>query len=394
MIFFAANPFEKKCRKQLGAIENKNKNIALEILRGLFLENSIGLLMYIEWQYKGYKISKKKRSDCYQELFSIAENFKICFRKSAIVLENISDSDVLINLINFVNDFVRNLNIKYRSEASIYGLFLDRKNKEADCNQFVALYIHLFLLLGLSLDDLKIILEENHVLISVKDKFIECTSQSLTHRNCDSNCISLDAIEIIGVNILDVKDSNQKLFSLENSQLLKVSVIANYFGVANKISNQNLKNAYRKFLIENIRKRNWEKCLSMFSHIQDKSLIEDLVNYTFTDLLNKKLFYKAEKVIVFSRNRQELKILLNRARAYDFYSQKKYEQALNIAENTDLKIVKACYEGIVVRELNKLQNIKNTKKLIKALRSLLPVARKAENSKLQNIIEGNLKRLG
>lgn len=303
-----AHPFEKKVDKFLSKLNsNTNKNRIHRKVLELMEENIVMFHLWCERRYKGYKyLSKKRRNKLYANAEKIRNAFNtFCSDKNIDInalLKHIPVPSTYFNgkenqlkYIACIMDFFSGSQKHFKYEKSCnFGKLLKDPTKSqliGDCNQIVTLYTYIF---GLKYDisELKIKTYPGHVCLHYNGVDIEATNGSFQHYRKEGQKI-LPITELAAINLLDVSDSNEKMFEISPYAFIEAAKLTFLLSNNEEITKHNLKAAHQKLVNKALKDGHYQSAIEYSEESKDKELMKIAYHNAGVHFLKNNQFTKA-----------------------------------------------------------------------------------------------------
>jgi len=408
--FFSNNtdPAERKVAKFFAKLnEHQTKDDIGSDLDWFLQNNIIGLNLWSEYKYRGYKyLTKAKRRELYTNSQAIAQHFGLYLSQSKHPIEQIlseihSHGADTRKVSEFTDQLVYLRNIMYYlsphggrynyRKSSTFGELLKDPNNAVlvgDCNQIVTLYIFLYSL-KFDIKDLQIKTYPGHVALHFKGVDIEATSGTFASFKESGQAI-LSIEEIVSVNLLDVTDEYFKTHDVSAESLLESARIAYILSSQRDIVEKNLVGAYNNVVVELTNSSNFSKALKYAKQSNDKKLINMVGHNGAVYYMRENEFKNALKFAQYSDDSSKLVQSIYHNKGVYYFGKEEFYTALKAFEQAgEQDAVKNCYAGLFSQEQKKLGKIK-TDEDIKANRKIIGAmdnyAKKSGNQDLINYV--------
>jgi len=284
-IYWFFSPFVSPEEKQIYKVVH-SKTPQLEI-RSLMQKNVFKLCVYLEYFSKGYKrLNKSYRGQLYRSI----EFLRVDFLK--FLSDNQYDKTDKRLFFELLKKFLHDSNRYEYQESTFLGGMLNPNKLVGDCNQIVTLYVYLWSLL-FDVSELKIKLPSNHIVLSYNDIDIEATNGSFTKNY--SKLPSLDIVELITVNLLDVNDFREKVSQVKPKDTLKISELAFAISSNSEIVRKNLKIAQDNLGLLYLKQNKFKLAIAMFVLSENSKMVDNARNLAVEFFVSKSKYRKALK---------------------------------------------------------------------------------------------------
>jgi hypothetical protein len=284
-IYWFFSPFVSPEEKRIYKILH-SQNPQVEI-RSLMQSNIFKLCVYLEYFSKGYKrLNKNNRKQLYRSVDFLRVEFLKFLKESQY------DRTNKLRFFELLKDFLHSSKRYEYQESTFLGGMQNPHKLVGDCNQIVTLYVYLWSLI-FDVSELKIKLPSNHIVLSYKNTDIEATNGSITKNY--SKLPSLDIIELITVNLLDVNDFREKVSQVKPRDTLKISELAFAISSNSEIVRKNLKIAQDNLALLYLKKNNFKEAIALFKLSSNEKMIENACSMAVEFFVAKKKFRKALK---------------------------------------------------------------------------------------------------
>ena len=324
---------EKKLAKNILKIGFKSKKNSISYSHSLIEKNHLALCLEVEFLFKGYSIlNKNNRKLAFSNVEKINKDFLNFYDRNKTLEFNEHSSDEFNFLYIISKYLVPNQRFEYKEGASIYKtlMFSNQIKYQADCNQLVNLYIHLF---SLKFDPskLKIKLLKDHVCLHFEGYDFETTNAEIIKYEDYIN-IS-DVSEIISVNILDISDSDLKTSNVHVKDFYAGCLIAKNLSSNQKITDHNIKVIYQKMAKHYEEVKDYKKSEYFVKQLKDKSQLLNFYKRYSQYLLSKNLYKKSIKIAKRTKDKQLLKYIYSTYVQF-LINKNKLERALKFAKKS------------------------------------------------------------
>jgi hypothetical protein len=389
--FFSSNtdPSERRVAKFFAKLdEHQTKDDIKQDLDWFLQNNIIGINLWSEFKYRGYKYLKKaKRRELYNNSLAIASSFEVYLAQNKHSLEQIvteisaagvdsknhaehaEQLQYLRSIMSYLSPHAGRY--KYRKSCT-FGELLKDPNKDVlvgDCNQIVTLYMYLYSL-SYDVSSLQIKTYPGHVALHFMGVDIEATNGTFANYKESGQAI-LPAEEIVSVNLLDVTDEYFKTHDVSTESLLESARIAYILSSQREIVEKNLAAAYNNVVVDFCGSSNYAKALKYAKQSEEPKLIHMAGHNGAIFFMRENEFKKALNFAEYSNDKTKLyKSIYHNKGAY-YFSKEDYYTALRAFEQIgEHEAVKNCYAGLFTQEQKKLGKL-DTAEDIKANRKII-----------------------
>ena len=381
---------ERKLAKQILSIGLKSKSRSIDFSHRLIAKNHLALCLEAEFLFKGYSIlNKNNRKSAFLNIEKINQDFLKFYGKNKDLKFN-ENSSAEFNFLFIISKYLSpNQKFEYKEGASIYKtlMFSNEIKYQADCNQLVNLYIHLFSL-KYDISKLQIKLLKDHVCLHFEGFDFETTNAQITKYD-DYISIS-DVSEIISVNILDISDNDLKTSSVHVKDFYAGCLIARNLSSNKKITDHNIKVAYQKMAKHYEDIKDFKKAEFFIKQLKEKSQLLNFYKRYSQYLLSKNLYKKSIRIAKRTKDKQLLKyiystyvqFLINKNKfelAFKFSKKSKQEDLIQFAASKLYnfyysklnKEASNSYNKSLYKKMIKLAYVLNDQKLISGLKKTI-----------------------
>jgi len=354
-----------------------------------YLQNNIiGLNLWSEYKFRGYKyLTKKTRRELYTNALAIAADFGAYGLESKHSLEQVSQEISVAGVasqrftefpeqILYLRNIMSYLSIhggryKYRESCTFGELLKDpaRDVLVGDCNQIVTLYIYLYSL-KYDIKELEIKTYPGHVALHFKDVDIEATSGIfMNHKKSGQQILPIE--EIVSVNLLDVSDDYFKTHQVSAKSLLESARIAYILSSKREIVEKNLASAYNNVVVDLTACSNFGKALKYAKQSDNSKLIHMVGHNGAISYMRDNEFKKALEFAEYSDDKSKLRHSIYHNKGVYYFSKKDYYTALRAFKQiNEHAAANDCYAGLFSQEQSKLgklqaaEDVKANRKII------------------------------
>ena len=388
---FSSNtdPNERRVAKFFAKLdEHQTKDDIRQDLDWFLQNNIIGINLWSEFKYRGYKYLKKaKRRELYNNSLAIASSFEIYLSKNkhsvdqvlaeisaaGIDSKNLSEHAEQLQYLRSIMSYLSPHagRYKYRKSCTFGELLKDpgKNVLEGDCNQIVTLYIHLYSLRH-DIKDLEIKTYPGHVAMHFKGVDIEATSGTFAnYKKPNQNLLPIE--EIVSINLLDVSDEYFKTHDVSAESLLESARIAYILSSQRDIVEKNLAAAYNNVVVDFCGSSSYAKALKYAKQSDEPKLIHMAGHNGAIYFMRGNEYKKALNFAQYSHDRAKLNNSIYHNKGAYYFSKGDYYTALKaFGEIGEHDAVKKCYAGLFSQEQKKLGKL-DTAEDIKANRKII-----------------------
>lgn len=239
------NAFERRVDRFFRNIKSTSGVLVVNAdLLKLMQEDLVGVSVWAERKYKGYKYLKKSvRRKLYANRNLIVQKFEeFC---SAHVPD---ERDERLRYLRQIAAFLRPGGVYEYLDTASFGKLLvnpDEGKMIGDCNQIVTFYIYLYSL-KFSIQDLHIKILPEHVCLHFQSIDVECTSGDfLKYENGEV----LPVTEIVSTNLLDMSDFRERMGKISERDMVKAAQLAYAISSMKEVVEKNLQVAYHNLAV-------------------------------------------------------------------------------------------------------------------------------------------------
>ena len=388
---FSSNtdPTERRVAKFFAKLdEHQTKDDIRQDLDWFLQNNIIGINLWSEFKYRGYKYLKKaKRRELYNNSLAIASSFEIYLSKNkhsvdqvlaeisaaGIGSKNLSEHAEQLQYLRSIMSYLSPHagRYKYRKSCTFGELLKDpgKNVLEGDCNQIVTLYIYLYSLRH-DIKDLEIKTYPGHVALHFKGADIEATSGTFAnYKKPNQNLLPIE--EIVSINLLDVSDEYFKTHDVSAESLLESARIAYILSSQRDIVEKNLAAAYNNVVVDFCGSSSYAKALKYAKQSDEPKLIHMAGHNGAIYFMRGNEYKKALNFAQYSHDRAKLNNSIYHNKGAYYFSKGDYYTALKaFGEIGEHDAVKKCYAGLFSQEQKKLGKL-DTAEDIKANRKII-----------------------
>ena len=384
---------ERKLAKNIINIGFKSKDRSLKASHKLITENHLALCLEVEYLFKGYSIlNKNNRKKAFLNINKINNDF-LRFYENHKNLKFNDQSSSEFNYLYIISKYLKpNSKFNYQEGASVYKtlMFENDIKFQADCNQLVNLYIHLFSL-KYDVKKLKIKLLKDHVCLHFEDYDFETTNAQITKYEKFIN-IS-DVSEIISVNILDINDSDLKTSNIHVKDFYAGCRIAKNLSSNTKITEHNIKVAYQKMAKHYEQINDYKKAEYFIKILKNKDELINFYKRYCQYLISKKQFKKAIKKAKKTKDSQFTSYVYSSFVQF-LLNEKKFEAALKFAKKSKIdNLIEFAASKLYNNFYSKIKRDGSKNYNKKLYKKMLKVAYLLKDQKLIDGLKKNIKYL-
>ncbi len=394
------NPFEKKVDLFLKKLNpNTDRSYIHDKVLELMRENVVIFHLWLERRYKGYKYLKKgRRKKLYTNVKKLQSAFEEFCNKQKVDIAHITEQvNNVTSSFRGNNDELKYIScimsffsghkgcFKYQESSNFGKLLKDPKHSQVigDCNQIVTLYTYFF---GLKYDisRLNIKVYPGHVCLHYQGVDVEATNGSFQHYQKKAQKI-LPITELIAVNLLDISDSNEKMYSIAPKALMESAKLTFLLSSDREIVSHNLKAAYQTVVNSAIKEGNYDTAFDYAKQSGNDDLKKSVAHNSAVYFLKQNQFSKAEKYAKYTKDEKLKKSIIESEGIY-YYGKRDYKHAISIFQKTnDTKRIKNCYSAMFIdlnKEIASVKTIDQLKMKKHILQKMDDFAHKSHDPKL------------